>query len=91
MVTRRKKYDVPLPEGWEVSTATQVHGRHLTPGMEVSVVGLRGRFRFVKRVDTEKGSWLVLWGGKTGKEKYHHVDPEKVRTVHRLTKMREAK
>jgi hypothetical protein len=88
MPPRRKKYVPELPEGWSEDTRVQVHGRWMEPGTEVTVMGLRGRFRFVKQVTTPTSTWLQVWGGKKGFEKMHSVSPERVKTVHRLTRMR---
>ena len=58
-------------------------GRHLTPGVEFSVRGERGRFRFVEHVLTEKGvEWISAIGGPRGVKTWRAFRPERIRRVH---------
>jgi len=63
-------------------------GRTLTPGMELSVTGERGRFRFIKHVACGGKEWVDVFGGKNGHEKTRSFRPEQVAVVHRLKKLR---
>lgn len=66
----------------------QVNGRWLTKGTEVSIRGERGRFRFVKAVQTPTALWLDFVGGKSHYEAWRSFPPERVKRVHRIQKTR---
>ncbi len=69
--------------------SVKVHGRTLTPGVEVSIYGARGRFRYQYATRSDNGSVsLTFVGGPTGHEAWHSFRPERVRRVHRLCKTR---
>lgn len=61
----------------------QVNGRHLTVGLEVSVHGERGRFRYTGFTWSSDGKLVLCFvGGKSGRELMRSFYPSKVRTVH---------
>lgn len=78
----------PLPEGWVETFTFSWNNRHIVPGTELSITGQRGRFRFVKHIKTEKTEWIEVLGGKLNVFRSFH--PDKIKTVHRLTRMRRA-
>jgi hypothetical protein len=69
---RKKKSDLPeAPKpnaGWIVLTEIQINGRYVSPGTELKITGERGRFRFMKHVDTGTADWIDVWGGPKGAE-----------------------
>lgn len=84
---RRKKRDdssnTPKPnDGWTYQTEIQINGRHVAPGTELKIVGERGRFRFVKYVDTGDTGWIDVWGGPKGSECLRSFRLDRVRRVH---------
>lgn len=92
MTPRRKaKRQSRIPAGWTIETETRVNGRILTPGTEVSIKGERGRFRFVKRVRTDKGAdWLDFIGGPVNAPSWRSFGEERVKRVHRIAKTRKS-
>ena len=62
-------------------------GRLLHQGQEVTVDGLRGRFRWLGRICQGDGS-LELFGGPAGREMFRCVMPGRVKTIHRVAKTR---
>jgi hypothetical protein len=74
--------------GKTVSTTWKRGNRTVVPGTEISVRGLRGRLKFRQHVVLDDGrAWIDLVGD-TG---FHSVRPERVKTVHRVSKMRPAR
>jgi len=72
-----------------VETEWQYNGRHVEPGVELSVKGERGRFRFVAHVLTDKGEeWIDCYGGPDNREAFRSFRPERITTVHRTTRSR---
>ncbi|ASR84821.1 hypothetical protein SEA_HURRICANE_76 [Mycobacterium phage Hurricane] len=66
-----------------------VNGRMLEPGTEVSIKGERGRFRFKSAALTSGGRIVCDFiGGPAGHEQWRSFYPERIRTVHRLTRTR---
>lgn len=70
-------------------------GRIVRPGTELSITGLKGRFRFMRHVRLPDGrEWLDVVGGKTTSKGTVELDravrPDRVRTVHRITRRRAA-
>ncbi len=63
-------------------------GRTLTPGMELTISGERGRFRFIRHVCSGDKQWVDVLGGKSGHEKIRSFRPDRVAVVHRLKKLR---
>ena len=86
-----KKVEPTYPADWAVATHLHHHGRHVTPGMELSFKGERGRYRFVNYVvntATDK-EWVNVVGGPRNVSRSFYLD--KIKTVHRLTKLRPGK
>ena len=69
-------------DNWVITTEIIINGRHVTPGTELKMQGVRGRFRFIKHVDTGSAQWLDVWGGPKGSEQWRSFYPERVKTVH---------
>lgn len=68
---------------------TTVHGRRLEPGTEVSITGVRGRFRFMKAATTASGREVYDFiGGVDGHESWRSFYPERVKRVHRIARTR---
>lgn len=77
-----KRKPAEFPEDWVVSTEIQVHGRHVVPGTELKIAGKRGRFRFIKHVQTSTTEWVDVWGGPVGGEQWGSFHVDKVKRVH---------
>lgn len=78
-------------EGWEYLTEWKANGRILTPGVEVSIRGERGRFRFLYAIRKPDGTlWLDFVGGRKGEKAWRSFYPDRVRTVHRVGRTTEA-
>jgi hypothetical protein len=85
-VARRR---TPVPHhdpsaAWTRSTHhTSAKGRHLAPGVEFSVYGEPGRFRFVEHVTTPAGvQWVTGIGGPRKVNVTRSFRPERVHRVH---------
>lgn len=63
-------------------------GRTVTPGTELTIEGVKGRFRFIQHVTSGDKEWIDVLGGKNGDEKLRSFRPDRVETVHRLRKLR---
>jgi hypothetical protein len=85
MARRRKVTVVAVPDGWTIYDTAKVNGRILTKGTECSIRGERGRFRFQRRVVTDKAEWLDFIGGARFRSFY----PERVKRVHRIDRTRQ--
>lgn len=82
---RKRKVEPAGPkpnDAWVYTTEMQINGRYVTPGTELKITGERGRFRFVKHVDTGSAQWIDVWGGPKGAECMRSFRLEKVRRVH---------
>jgi hypothetical protein len=83
---RKKKSsvpDAPKPnDSWIITTELQINGRHVSPGTELKIIGERGRFRFVKQVDTGSVIWIDVYGGPKGAECIRSFYPDRIKTVH---------
>jgi Na+-transporting NADH:ubiquinone oxidoreductase subunit NqrF len=90
MTTRRKVAAHPPPADWTISTHFVWNSRHMEPGTELSIIGQRGRFRFMRHVRTSTSEWIDVVGGKSGMERMRSFYPDKIKTVHRLTRMRKS-
>lgn len=67
----------------------RVHGRELRPGTEVSIIGERGRFRFIGTSTTSSDRVVCDFiGGTAGHECWRSFYPERVKTVHRISRTR---
>lgn len=80
------------PPSWVVETETEINGRHVTAGTELTIEDsegrkLPGRYRFDKRVlNTANGAeWISVIGGPKGTDSWRDFRPGQVRTVHRPT------
>lgn len=84
-MARRKSQ---VPEGprpnsaWICETEIQVNGRNVTFGTELKIRGVRGRFRFIKKVTTPTTEWVDVWGGPKGAESMRSFRLDKIKTVH---------
>jgi hypothetical protein len=87
---RKKKAVVqPTPAGWTITLDVTINGRHVTPGTELKITGERGRFMFVRHVETDKGaSWIDVVGGPTGYVRSRSFRVDRVKTVHRKKRIR---
>ena len=84
-MARRKKAQPQEPrpnDHWTVTTELQINGRNVIPGTELKIYGERGRFVFMKHVDTGSSSWIDVWGGPYKSEKLRSFAIEQVQTVH---------
>lgn len=73
----------PVENDWTVTTDWTYNGRRVEPGTELSFVGVRGRYRFVKHVQRPNGvEWVDVWGGPGKEESFRSFRPERIRTVH---------
>lgn len=65
-------------------TTVKVNNRRLEPGVEVSISGQRGRFRFTGSALTSTGLTVLNFiGGPAGHPMMRSFYPEKVKRVHR--------
>ena len=83
-MARRRKINTPrLDDDWVVTTNMRINGRNVSPGTELKIKGVRGRFRFIKHVLTPAGAeWIDVWGGPKGGETWRSFRPDMVKTVH---------
>lgn len=89
MVAPRKASKIPPPpDGWVIETEVSINGRRVTPGTELSITGVRGRFRFIRQVTTPSTCWLDVIAPEPHKMQ-RSFHPDKVKTVHRLDRTRE--
>lgn len=75
---------------WTITSSARLRGRMVSAGMELSIRGERGRFRFVKHVRNDRTGkeWIDVYGGAKGHETIRSFRPERVRVVHRANTMR---
>lgn len=91
-VARRRKKAPTLAElhpDWVISDKVQINGRNVTEGTEVTITDVRGRFRFIKHVQTPTAEWIDVIGGPNGHKTFRSFRTEQVRRVHWKNKMRE--
>lgn len=82
---RRRKSAPPAirpNSDWTVTTELQVNNRFVSPGTELKIAGHRGRFRFIKHVNTGSAQWVDVWGGPKGMESIRSFRLEQIKTVH---------
>lgn len=73
----------PRPNSaWICETEIQVNGRNVSFGTELKIRGVRGRFRFVKKVTTPTTEWIDVWGGPKGAESMRSFRLGQIKTVH---------
>lgn len=84
MARRKPQKETPdLSAEWEKTTELQINGRNVTPGTELRIKGVRGRFVFIKKVKTPTDAeWIDVWGGPKGSEQWRSFRLEDVKTVH---------
>jgi hypothetical protein len=86
---RRTARELDPSAGWIKLNQYRINCRTLRQGTEVSIRGERGRFRFIKAVQTPAGAvWLDFIGGPAKAEKWRSFHPDRVRRVHRINKTR---
>jgi hypothetical protein len=82
-MARRQKIRTPrLCDAWEIKTEIQINGRYVYPGTELKIAGERGRFRFIKHVNTGEVEWIDVWGGTKGSENWRSFRSDRIKTVH---------
>jgi len=86
-VGRKRKASEPLvprPNAeWEYTTEIQVHGRNISPGTELKIIGERGRYRFIRFVKNTSGAeWVDVWGGPKGAEQWRSFKLDRIKRVH---------
>lgn len=89
---KRRKKPATLAElhpDWVISDKIQINGRYLTEGTEVSIFEIRGRFRFIKHVQTPTAEWIDVIGGPSGHKTFRSFRTDQVKRVHWKNKMRE--
>ena len=82
---RRKSQEPSGPrpnDAWVCETEIQINGRNVAMGTELKVRGVRGRFRFVKKVTTPTTEWIDVWGGPKGAESMRSFRVGQIKTVH---------
>lgn len=73
----------------ESTPTVRVHGRELHTGTEVSITGERGRFRFMRATTTSSDRVVYDFiGGTAGHECWRSFYPERIKTVHRISRTR---
>jgi hypothetical protein len=71
------------------TTEVKFNGRWLRPGVEVSIKGERGRFRFHHLVTAGNGdTYVTVWGGPSGHGSWRSFAPDRIKAVHAKEKMR---
>lgn len=74
--------------GATITTEWRCNGRHVQPGTELSITGVRGRFRFIRHVQLPDGRcWIDVVGGRQTRKGTVELErsfrPDRVHTVHR--------
>lgn len=93
MGRRKKKRSNSLEEvhpDWVVTDEMQINGRYVVAGTELSIENERGRFVFVKHVQTPTAEWVDVIGGPKGVRVFRSFRTEKVKRVHWKNKLRES-
>lgn len=73
-------------------TAAYVNDVQLVRGVEVSISGKRGRFKFLRATTTASGRIVCDFiGGTVGHESWHSFYPDRITNVHKSTTMRTAR
>jgi hypothetical protein len=84
-VAKRKSQEPSGPRpnsAWICETEIQVNGRNVSFGTELKIRGVRGRFRFIKKVTTPTTEGLDVWGGPKGSECLRSFRLGQIKTVH---------
>jgi hypothetical protein len=93
MGRRKKKRSNTLEEAhpdWVVTEEIQINGRNVVAGTELSISDERGRFVFVKHVQTPTAEWVDVIGGPKGVRVFRSFRTERVKRVHWKNKLRES-
>lgn len=81
------RVDGPVELDWEIRTSMTFNRREINAGTELSIKGVRGRFRFIRHIKKPDGTeWIDVWGGAAHYEAWRSFRPEQIRTVHRINK-----
>lgn len=85
-MARRKKVEtvsaVRPDAHWIIQEEIQVNGRNVVKGTELKISAERGRFRFIRHVNTGTVTWVDVWGGPKGAECMRSFREERIKTVH---------
>lgn len=76
---------------WIVSEEMQINGRNVVVGTELSITNERGRFKFIKYVQTPTAEWIDVIGGPEKCRMCRSFRPDRVKRVHWKNKMRASK
>lgn len=91
MGRRKKKRCNEISEihpDWVISDEIQINGRNVVAGTELSITSERGRFKFVKHVQTPTAEWIDVIGGPERYKIFRSFRPDRVKRVHWKNKMR---
>lgn len=81
---RRKKNTTPRANAhWIITEELVINSRKVVRGTELKIKGERGRFRFIKHVDTGTKQWIDVYGGLKGHEMLRSFPEDRVMRVHR--------
>jgi hypothetical protein len=67
---------------WVVTEQIQINGRYVSSGTELSILGERGRFVFIKHVQTPTAEWIDVVGGPERHRTYRSFRSDRVKRVH---------
>jgi hypothetical protein len=94
----RKKKDAKTTESlprpndhWVITEEITVNGRKVVRGTELSIVGERGRYKFLKHVYNPKtdSAWIdVVGGSNTAASQHRSFRQDRIKTVHWKNKAR---
>jgi len=76
---------------WVIETEIQIHGRNVIKDTELSIIGERGRFRFLKQITNGDKTWIDVVGGAKGAKQMRSFHLDKVRRVHYKNKTKEGR
>jgi hypothetical protein len=80
MPRRKNSVEAPrYPEDWVVSEEMTVNKRNVVPGTEMSFVGQKGRFLFIKHVINGKHEWIDVISNSG---QFRSFRPSEVKRVH---------
>jgi hypothetical protein len=93
MGRNKKKRSKTLEEvhpDWTVTEEMQINGRNVTKGTELSITEERGRFVFIKHVQTPATEWIDVIGGPKGVRVFRSFRTDRVKRVHWKNRLRES-
>lgn len=74
-------------DNWVFTTEIVINGKNISEGVELSIYGEVGRFRFIRHVTTEKGhEWIDVIGGPKGYNVYRSFKVDKIEIVYAKNK-----